>query len=215
MNERMLRWLFMTCCALHVAMVWAVSSWGWGQVIEALAGQTAASWIQAVGSIGAILGAFAVVQFQVRSARVEDTRRRFEGELQKLNSIRQVLIWTENRTTGLDSSDVDDILYQVAYYLRWLGEVEGCLQALAMQTIDQITVWQSIVRAKSAVAAMTDLVRRISQLEHDARYKGETPGPIRDRLMRRLAEFKEDVREARRELDAHILQFEQRARSDF
>jgi hypothetical protein len=59
------------CFAVMIAVVIAGERWGYGPVWDAISGQTFAAWVQAVGSIGAIAGAFVLME---RQHRLENER---------------------------------------------------------------------------------------------------------------------------------------------
>ena len=78
-----MRWLGTTAYLFSCAVLLAAEEWGWSSVRDWSFGPTGAAWVQAIGSIGAILGAFAVAQQQsrnsVRAARLEAAEKRLEA----------------------------------------------------------------------------------------------------------------------------------------
>jgi len=84
----------------------------------AIADESRSGWVQAVGSIGAIIGAIWVMNTQHQQVELREARSRLEREVRFLSSIRielEVLLDGFQKTTGISSVPVPEALIEQYY----------------------------------------------------------------------------------------------------
>jgi hypothetical protein len=90
MREQAYRWALWITVGAFIALTHALDQWGAGSVRDWVFGQTGAAWVQAVGSIAAIAGAFAIASFQAKKQHRSAHALLSHQQLQAVRTLRRL-----------------------------------------------------------------------------------------------------------------------------
>lgn len=161
-----------------------------------------AAWVQAVGSIGAIIGAVWVVWWQhnLEASRAEESA--LAARLRHINAARDLLMWTEDLLKELKVEYVADPLprHRVRgrdQVLRKLPDAIGAVDRIASDSATSIPVWRGVTEARRNLEELQHLLKWIERLEErnsQLMNRGE-------KVQKVLDQFRSSMEDARAELE--------------
>lgn len=131
-----------------------------------------ASWVQAFGSIGAIIGAFAVANRQTRNQQLHLDQQK-AGRLESMHAVVQIVA-DHARAMGEFAKDKPaDYAFQNFWNIALGGSFQAVVQALKAMPVHELGKADLVVQCMAIIGAMT---RMQTDIEH---YLSETPSTER------------------------------------
>lgn len=145
----------MVGAAAFAAALWRAHGPGtWSAFWETISGQTAAAWVQAVGSIAAIAAAFSVAS---RGQRREE-RRRFDDDTDRLRVIASAIFHCRvEATIALDSNAWIPTLRLNGLHVQW--------QALQKISLLEVPDWRASIVVQNALSTHAQLAVGIPSID--------------------------------------------------
>lgn len=170
-------------------------------VLSELKASDWASWVQAVGSVGAIVGAWLGIQWQLRVNAEEKVAALRATEFSRAQAVRRLALDIANACRKISHHyRADAINTRMADRILMLAEISALaefIQKVEAHSAER-TVVADALRAASACANAT--MRLIESLGDDL----DTPGDQRKLLSRKTAEWNIDLQDRRAALTRYM-----------
>jgi len=127
-----------------------------------------ASWVQAFGSIGAIVGAFAVANWQTRKQQLQLEQQRL-GRLQSLHAVVQIAALHAESMGEFAKKRPPDFAFKAFWNTALGGPFQAVVQALKAIPVHELGQAELVVQCMAIIGAMT---RIQTDVEH---YLSEPP----------------------------------------
>ncbi|MBV8048510.1 MAG: hypothetical protein JO171_15275 [Paludibacterium sp.] len=127
-----------------------------------------AAWVQAVGSIGAILAAIGLAQHQYKLLAAREHERQRQAQLQFSNTVLSIAAYAQ-RAISTAPFQTDDEVAADRYFREGgldYGHLDQCLEALKAIPLVQLSTGEGAIAVISIIASVENCIQWFGQADH-------------------------------------------------